>query len=88
MGIVLIKKRKRKDQRKEGRKVERKEKKEGLPGDLGRHRPWGLDPACPKEVAEASWSCLQKEFKDTRTTQWMGDTSGKLIEAKSTLLRH
>lgn len=54
----------------------------------GDRRPWGLDPVCPKEVAEGSWSCLQKEFKDTRTTQWMGDTSGKLTEAKSTLLRH
>lgn len=35
--------------------------KKMLPGDPG---PWGLDPACPKDVTKGSWSCHEKEFKD------------------------
>ena len=42
-------------------------------GDPG---PWGPVPASPKGVAEGSWSCLEKEFKNRHATQQMCNTSG------------
>lgn len=34
----------------------------------GDPRSWDLDPACPKNVAEASWSHHEEELKDRHST--------------------
>lgn len=40
-----------------------------LLGELGRLQTLGLDPTHPKGVAEGSWSCHEKEFKDRHAIQ-------------------
>lgn len=42
--------------------------KKMLVGKLKKH--WGVDPVRPKRVTEGSWSCYEKEFKDTHAAQW------------------
>lgn len=52
----------------------------------GDPRPWGLDPAYPKDVTKGSWSPLEEEFKDRQHSE-QATQGGKLIKVKSTRSR-
>lgn len=59
-----------------------------LLGELG--RPWGLDLAIPKGVAEGSRFHHEKEFKDRHAAEWMSNRNRKVQYRnvlKSTFLR-
>ena len=55
-----------------------------LLGELG--RPWGLDLAIPKGVAEGSRFHHEKEFKDRHAAEWMSNRSRKVYLTEKYIL--
>ena len=52
------------------------------PAGLGGPGPWSSGPGYPKDAAEASCSCQDKEFKNRHTAEQRSDTSRQFIKVK------